>query len=748
VDVLSGEHNFASLGVRDLLEARDQYHWQLLNKRNVVGTAIGLSRIRKTDPWPSGHHPNTLARTARPTKAERTLDNSEVRDYSSPCVLVFVDTWVDADEFGTSSEQVPFDDLVPRILFMADGRAVPVCVVKVDPAAPTETLLPERSWPSGRIGGGFPLVSTVQGEENLASVGALVTDGHTVYALTSRHVAGPHGHEVSSILGGRPVRVGASSALQLSRRPFSEVYAGFSGVRTFLTLDAGLIELDTLRDWTSQTYGLPRTGELADLNEQNVTTRLIGAEVRAFGAASGSLRGTIAALFYRYRSIGGYDDVTDFLIAPAPGTASSRPGDSGTVWHLVDGDRLRPIALQWGGQTFLRGVDQKWNFALAASLSNVLRMLDVELVVQYNTGAQPYWGKTGHYTIAALATTSAVRSRNLATLMQANTDRISFAVERLDHTTIDDDTVAAKKAGAFLPLADVPDLIWKNLPSKVKGGRDTRFSAGPEHPCHYADIDEPRPGDGKTLRQLCVADSGNVSVPVWQDYYTSLGHTAAADRGLLPFRVWQFFDAMADAVTSKRLDAYLAAAGLVAHYVGDASQPLHGSYLSDGIPGAGNRKGVHSAYESTMVDRHDQEILASIDQALTTGRRPARLHSGREAAIAVIKLMDSTAKNVPPQVLVDAFAAVAQKDDDTSVAVTDALWTQFGAGTIANLVASIRLLGVIWESAWIAGGGESAFDPADLAPRPTDVLQQLYEDPTFVPSLDLDHVAAALSSGS
>ena len=54
----------------------------------------------------------------------------------------------------------------------------------------------------------------------------------------------------------------------------------------------------------------------------------------AFGATSGYLRGRIAALFFRYRSIGGYDDITDFLIAPGPGQHGSQPGDSGTVWHL------------------------------------------------------------------------------------------------------------------------------------------------------------------------------------------------------------------------------------------------------------------------------------------------------------------------------------------------------------------------------------------------------------------------------
>src|SRR6478736_5089486 len=38
--------DFASLSIRDLLEARDLYHFHLLNKANVIGTAIGRYLIR------------------------------------------------------------------------------------------------------------------------------------------------------------------------------------------------------------------------------------------------------------------------------------------------------------------------------------------------------------------------------------------------------------------------------------------------------------------------------------------------------------------------------------------------------------------------------------------------------------------------------------------------------------------------------------------------------------------------------
>jgi len=743
MDILGVERNYASLSTKDLLEARDQYHWHLVNKSNVVGTAIGLYRIRKSDEWPSGERPAVTGRSRSAAKTARTFDNSEVRDYSWPCVIVLVDTWVDADQFGSGQSKLPPEEMVPRTLYMTDGRTVPVCVIKVDRAVPDRQLLPSWHWPSSVIGGGFPLVSSSQRQQHVASVGTLVTDGHTVYALTSRHVSGPAGDPVQTILRGHLTDIGTSTDRQLTRLPFCDVYPDFVARRTFLTLDAALVEVTDANDWTSQTYGLPPVGELADLNERNIGMRLINAEVVAYGAASGQLRGRITALFYRHRSIGGYDDVTDFLIAPQPGTAPSQPGDSGTLWHLLQSGEqqpLRPIALQWGGQGFLSARDTSFNFALATSLTNVLRLLDVELVVDENVNAQPFWGKTGHYSLSTFACDQ-VTAPKLSKLMLANRDRISFAIAELSPAEIDQATKDAKKQGTFVPLADVPDVIWKNLPAQVAGGRDTALRSGPEHPTHYADIDEPGP-DGKTLRELCVADPANVAVPFWQAFYTERGHIASADRGLLPFRVWQFFDAMVDALGRKNVTEYVCAAGLVAHYVGDACQPLHGSVLADGFPN-GQGKGVHSAYETSMIDHHATEIVAGLQTRLQAMPKLKKVTSGQQAAAAVVDLMDRSATAVDPTTLVTAYAATP---GGSSRAVTGKLWDQFGDATIGILADGALTLAMIWDSAWAVGKGTSRIAAKALVPVQQTDLQALYQDEQhpFVPSLDLDAIAAVL----
>src|SRR5262245_1466870 len=72
---------FASLSVKDLLEARDQYHVHLANLDNVIGTAIGRYRIRNTDP--NAYDPDADAES-RSDLEPRTLANSSVKKWSWP----------------------------------------------------------------------------------------------------------------------------------------------------------------------------------------------------------------------------------------------------------------------------------------------------------------------------------------------------------------------------------------------------------------------------------------------------------------------------------------------------------------------------------------------------------------------------------------------------------------------------------------------------------------------------------------
>lgn len=95
--------------------------------RHVVGTSVGRYLIRNDAPWPNPTPAG--AAVADPVGKERTLQNSAVRDYSWPCLIVFVDAWLEPSDFGVMPNQVPLSESVPKTVYLPDGRGVPVCIV-------------------------------------------------------------------------------------------------------------------------------------------------------------------------------------------------------------------------------------------------------------------------------------------------------------------------------------------------------------------------------------------------------------------------------------------------------------------------------------------------------------------------------------------------------------------------------------------------------------------------------------------
>ena len=71
------DFEFSSLSLKDLIEARDLYHFHLMSKANVVGTAVGLYLIRDEENWPQASGEGFRPRY-KPT-SWRTFANSHVR---------------------------------------------------------------------------------------------------------------------------------------------------------------------------------------------------------------------------------------------------------------------------------------------------------------------------------------------------------------------------------------------------------------------------------------------------------------------------------------------------------------------------------------------------------------------------------------------------------------------------------------------------------------------------------------------
>jgi hypothetical protein len=278
------------------------------------------------------------------------------------------------------------------------------------------------------------------------------------------------------------------------------MYPGWPGAHLFVNADVGLVDIDDINCWRTDVFQVGQLGPIADLNVSNMALSIIGTKVRGFGAGSGQIYGQVSALFYRYRAMGGIEYVSDFLIGPTASEAAVvRHGDSGAVLSLDTPDGLRPFAITWGAHEFVLGAQRtSMGYGLATGLGNVCRMLDIDLVRDWNID-QPYtWGKTGHFKIGFRAA-ELVGNAALATLLQANQSSLGFSNEVL----ISGDGVTGKFTHDFVPLADVADIIWRTTRPEDESN-------------HFCDIDESDRAvfRGKTLLQLSLEDDANIDVDV------------------------------------------------------------------------------------------------------------------------------------------------------------------------------------------------------------------------------------------
>jgi len=390
----------------------------------------------------------------------------------------------------------------------------------------------------------------------------------------------------------------------------------------------------------------------------------------------------------------------------------------------------------------------------------VCNELEVDVVRDWNAGVLDYWGAVGHYTIAALAIDriDGTKYPKLKKLMQANLPRITFAAASITAKS----TTGLSKHD-FVALADVPDLVWKKghspknpPPNPTLAWKRAHSNRGPnEHPNHFADMDAPRAGGN--LLDLCSKSlAKNTDVAVWRKYYTDVKDKS---RGLLPFRVQQFYEGMVKDLKQAHPDfaRFVCAAGIVSHYVGDACQPLHVSSWFNGDPTtlvdnpnkgkphepdkipAGT--GVHGAYEDDMINFHIGDITPVV-QADTTPLRP-NFKGGKHAAMACTQLILDTFDLIKPKDIVAKFITL-QQQGTTGKAAADELWKTFGTPTEGVIAAGVRALASVWQSAWAEAKAE-AKAPASPSAFDEPVLEAFFVEPeTFYPSKTIDHVCEVI----
>ena len=130
---------------------------------------------------------------------------------------------------------------------------------------------------------------------------------------------------------------------------------------------------------------------------------------------------------------------------------------------------------------------------------------------------------------------------------------------------------------------------------------DNRKARDPsESPRHFIDIDD-------------YPEFSTRSVPHSLDsLMLKYGSQRVTTNGFLPWAIANAVDSLSSQMRRGEWNKAWSTAADVGHYVGDAHQPLHCTTNYDGqLTGNG---GIHSRYESGMVDRYQQSIITSAGQ--------------------------------------------------------------------------------------------------------------------------------------
>jgi hypothetical protein len=132
--------NFHSLSIKDLQEARYQYHIELTTKINVVATALGLYRFKKDVRETEKTFGNTTIRKDRYIRECSPF--WKLIQCSYPCILVFVRRFEDISAFQGEKAA----HLIPPLLHLNDARVIPTCVIKAELDTTPIPQLHRYSW--------------------------------------------------------------------------------------------------------------------------------------------------------------------------------------------------------------------------------------------------------------------------------------------------------------------------------------------------------------------------------------------------------------------------------------------------------------------------------------------------------------------------------------------------------------------------------------------------------------------------
>lgn len=128
-------------------------------------------------------------------------------------------------------------------------------------------------------------------------------------------------------------------------------------------------------------------------------------------------------------------------------------------------------------------------------------------------------------------------------------------------------------------LSTVPDRVWKGSNYKQ------------ESPNHWFQGDAYTPNVG--LGSLAKFPRG------YQQAVSQMGESVVVKNGTAPWRINQFYALAFHAIQKGDANSAMAYVGVMSHYIGDISQPLHVSENYDGVQTG--QKGIHKFFETDNI---------------------------------------------------------------------------------------------------------------------------------------------------
>lgn len=229
----------------------------------------------------------------------------------------------------------------------------------------------------------------------------------------------------------------------------------------------------------------------------------------------------------------------------------------------------------------------------------------------------------------------------------------------------------------------LPFSSWVSFLEAHASDADNRKSTDPnEEPKHYIDID--------TYQDFI--ERGYI-IQKWDSIITIYGYSNVINEGILPWATVNTYDSLVVAFKAGNWNKAALLASDLGHYVGDGHMPLH---LTKNYNGqlTGNT-GIHSRYESTMINAYSSSIIYSGD---------TNLQYISNVNQYVFDYIYNNYKYKDSILIADNFAKNASGGSTTSSTYTLNLWNKTKDFTIYLFREASKSLTNLIYSAWIDAG--------------------------------------------